>query len=205
MVASTTPTQPNMGKCVRKAVYILLIFLFWMETYLVMFPYKTKYVDLGDSIYPIYGLASAEHYTFDPKTGYSLIPHIKDDKQLITTDEYGFRTTKKYDPNLESIIFVGDSTVFGWGVKDSVTFPYKIATDYNVINMGVPAYSVAHIKEVLTKKVPKFNPKIVFVSILWPWKPFDSYSNEDAWKEIDIFPKKTCRWVKLTRKDARHY
>ncbi|MFT5170340.1 MAG: hypothetical protein ACI9BD_000107 [Candidatus Marinamargulisbacteria bacterium] len=36
------------------------------------------------------------------------------------------------------------------------------------------------------EKVSQYKPKVVFVCILWPWKPFKSYSNHDAWKEIDF-------------------
>jgi len=161
-------------------------------------PYNIRYVKLGEAVYPLYGLASKFHYTFDPEIGYALIPNMDDKKQLITTDQYGFRTTgKAVDPNRESIIFVGDSTVFGWGVKDASVFSHQIAQkngleNFNIINMGVPSYSIGHIKEVLEKKVPNFNPKIVFVAILWPWKPFSSYSTTDAWKEVDYeFYKKT--------------
>lgn len=161
-------------------------------------PYNIKYVNIAGAIYPLYGLASRSHYTFDSETGYALIPNIHDEKQLITTNKYGFRTTgRTIDLNRESIIFVGDSTVFGWGVKDSSAFCYQIAQkkeleDFNIINMGVPSYSLGHINEVLIKKVPNFKPKIVFIAILWPWKPFSDYSTRDAWKEVDYeFYRKT--------------
>ncbi len=157
-----------------------------------------RFTKIDNKIYSLQGLARPYHYTFDPITGYAMIPNIHDENQFITTDEYGFRATgREIELNKESIIFVGDSTVFGWGVKDTSAFPYLIAQDedlkeFNVINMGVPAYSAGHIVSVIKNKVPRFNPKIVFVSILWPWKPFGAYSSPRAWKEIDYdFYKKT--------------
>lgn len=179
----------------------LAVIFFIFEGYLRFFTSYSSpnFTKLGDRIYSLKGLARPEHYTFDPVTGYAMIPNIHDQAQLITTDQYGFRTTgRKIDLNKESIIFVGDSTVFGWGVQDTSTFPYLIAQnedlkEFNIINMGVPSYSIGHIVSVLKNKVPRFHPKIVFVSILWPYKPFDAYySSPNAWKEIDFdFYRKT--------------
>jgi hypothetical protein len=149
------------------------------------------FLNIAGKIYPVSGLAVPDHYTFDPVTGYSLIPNINDKKQQITTDKNGFRSTgREFDASKESIIFVGDSTVFGWGVKDTDTFVYILSQEntfknYNVINMGVPSYSVGHICQVLKYKVPTYNPHIVMVSILWPWKPYTSYSSPEAWKKVD--------------------
>lgn len=175
-------------------VFLTIVIVFFiLELYIRLFASYNfpSFTKIDDRIYSLKGLARPYHYTFDSITGYSMIPNIHDDNQSITTDEYGFRTTgRNIDLNRESIIFVGDSTVFGWGVKDTSTFPYLIAqnenlAEFNVINMGVPAYSLGHIVSVLENKVVRFKPKIVFVSILWPWKPFDAYSSPTAWKEVD--------------------
>lgn len=162
-------------------------------------PYEMpEFVNLSGHVYSLKGLTQPYHFTYDPIAGYSLIPDIKDQNQEIITDRYGFRSTgKPFNPEQESIIFVGDSTVFGWGVNDKAAFPYLIARNklldnLNVINMGVPSYSIGHITAVLKYKVPKFKPRIVFVAILWPWKPFSAYSTKDAWKNIDYeFYKRT--------------
>lgn len=146
----------------------------------------------ADFIYEQQGLTGPQHYTFDKDTGYSLIKDMNDTEQNIQTDPQGFRTSgKPIDQNKSSIIFVGDSTVFGWGVKNTDTYVYRLAqlpqfNDYNLINMGVPSYSLAHILEVIKNKVPLYKPKIVVVQILWPWKPFEAYSNPEAWKKIDL-------------------
>ena len=156
-------------------------------------PIRPKYITIGeDAIYPSEGLANPIHYTFDSISGYSLIPNINDIARQITTDQYGFRVTgRTYDESKSSIIFVGDSTVFGWAVKDTATFAYLLADrfahhDLNFINMGVPSYSLGHIGQVLKYKVPEYDPTLVFVSILWPWLPFNSYSNTEAWKTVDF-------------------
>jgi hypothetical protein len=172
----------------------VLLCLIIVEIFLrVTFSYKSlEFIKPGNSILPRYGHTLPDHFTFDPVTGYSLIPNIKDDERYITTDDHGFRTTgKQYVEGRPSVIFIGDSTVFGWGAKDEWSFPYllapgKILESYNVINMGVPSYSLGHIAAVLKNKVPLYNPKIVFVAILWPWKPFEAYSSASAWEKIDF-------------------
>jgi len=161
------------------------------EIYLRIVDFNSSYLKLGNRVYPAKGLAGEGHYTYDPLTGYALIPKMTDKTQEITTDENGFRITKTIDRKKKSIIFVGDSTVFGWGVADKDTFVFRLSEreklqKYNVINTGVPSYSLGHISAVLTQKVPLYNPKIVFVQILWPWKPFEAYSSPTAWKEIDF-------------------
>lgn len=141
---------------------------------------------------PTAGFPSAKEYTYDPITGYSLVPNINDGDRGITTDRNGFRiTSRSFDRGKKSVIFVGDSTVFGYLSPDKESYPYVLSqapelATYNVINMGVPGYSLAHITQVLKRKVPEFNPKVVVVGILWPWKPFEGYqSSPNAWKDID--------------------
>lgn len=153
--------------------------------------HKLSFTNITGKIYPLAGLTMPHHFTYDPVTGYALIPNIHDSRQAINTDSNGFRTVgRPIDPGKPSIIFVGDSTVFGWGVADEHTFVYLLGQqnfleEYNIINMGVPSYSLGHIVQVLKNKVSKFRPKIVVVAILWPWKPFTLYSNPQAWKNID--------------------
>lgn len=178
---------------------VLFFILGMLEVYFTFVrPYKrNQFVHLGNRIYPLAGLTRPEHFTSDSTSGYALIPNIQDAEQMITTDRYGFRTTGRfYDPQKDSIIFVGDSTVFGWGVKDSATFEYQIAqnldSSWNIINMGVPSYSLGHICSVLKQKALFFRPKIVFVAILWPWEPFTDYGSPEAWRKIDFdFYRKT--------------
>lgn len=176
---------------VTACLTVLLCFLILEGFFRWRHPFVSNYANLNGTIYS-QGITSPEHYTFDPLTGYSLIPSIVDREAFITTDQYGLRITgRPVDIARKSVIFVGDSTVFGWGVKDTKNFVYLISQsqdlkEFNVINMGVPAYSLGHIKAVLENKVARFNPALVFVQILWPWKPFDAYSSRDAWRTVDF-------------------
>ena len=148
-----------------------------------------------------HGWTSNYHYTYDPVTGYSLIPNMVDAKHCITTDANGNRIpARPYDKNKPTIIFVGDSSVFGAGVCDNENYVYLLGADpelgkkYNFVNMGVASYSLGHIDQVLRQKVQKYHPAAVFVAILWPWKAFNDYGGGDNWKKVNydfykkIFP-----------------
>ena len=136
-----------------------------------------------------------DHYKYDPLTGYSLQSNIKDEYRDIYTNGFGNRTTKRpFDSTKESIVIIGDSTVFGWGAKNSETFPYLLSKDdrfncFNIVNLGVPSYSLANIKNTIKFKAKNYNPRLVITSILWPWEPFNNsfYGPEPRkdWAEIN--------------------
>lgn len=179
----------------KKTYYLKIIFinlalcLIAIEIILQLVNYNGFFM-MG--VYKNDGMTLNEHFTFDTITGYSLIKNITDQTASITTDENGNRiSSKKFSKNLKSIVFVGDSTVFGYGVKDDETFIYKLSNDpyfqdYNLVNLGVPSYSIGHIAAVLKNKVKKYNPAIVIVAVLWPWKAFEHYGGENNWLTIDF-------------------
>lgn len=167
------------------------ISVLFIELFLTLF-YEQKL----SGPYKLDGLTVNKHFTFNGITGYSLVPNISDNKRSIHTDAFGFRkTSRAYDASKKSIIFVGDSTVFGWGVKDEETFVYKLSIDpvfdrFNVINMGVPSYSLSNIVATIRNVVPKYNPEIVVISVLWPWGPVNKMKNkgmrDDYWEILDL-------------------
>ena len=113
------------------------------------------------------------HYTYDEKVGYTLRPNIKDALRSINTDSKANRVVKyPFDPNKRTVAFIGDSTVFGYLVKDGESFPYLLSEKnpkLNIVNMGVPAYGVENIEATLEYKLEELKPEVVFVSILWPF------------------------------------
>jgi hypothetical protein len=145
--------------------------------------------------YKIDGITTPSLFTFDPVTGYAPIPNIRDRQRGISTDEFGNRiTARPFDKGKQSIVLVGDSSVFGWGVRDEQTFAYKLAKDprfseYNIVDTGVPSYSLGHIAAVIKDKAARYNPALVVVAVLWPWKAFDfagEYGSSEGWKAIDF-------------------
>ena len=82
-------------------------------------------IEVGYKLIPvsisIFGKAGSKQYTYDDITGYSLRRNISDQVLGINTDQFGNRNTaRKYDKKKKSILFVGDSSVFGWGVRETV-------------------------------------------------------------------------------------
>ena len=134
-------------------------------------------------------------YTYDPYTGYSLIKNIRDHYLKVNTDYLGNRSTSlPYDPKKQSILLIGDSTTFGWLASDQETFAYKLSQAkefrcYNVVNLGVPSYSLGQISNVIKYKAPQYKPVLIATSILWPWKAFnDSFygpNPDKSWRSVD--------------------
>ena len=68
------------------------------------------------------------YFMIDPKLHWKLRPNteVKFLDTLVTTNEYGFRSEPVDDPE-GGILFLGDSTPFGWKVQQSECFPSQIA------------------------------------------------------------------------------
>ena len=153
--------------------------LFFISIFPSIFLIEVGYKLIPESI-SIFGKAGSKQYTYDDITGYSLRRNISDQVLGINTDQFGNRNTaRKYDKKKKSILFVGDSTVFGWGVRDEDSYVYLLSKKpkfacFNIINLGVPSYSLGNIKEVIDNKSLQYDPLIIFTSITWPWKPFES-------------------------------
>ena len=157
---------------------------------------------LPRSSYSRDGKAGFPQYTYDNITGYSLRKNINDNFISVETDSYGNRKAfRDFDPQKKSIVLIGDSTVFGWGVRDEQTFAYKIGQNekfscLNIVNLGVPSYSLGNISEVIKYKANEYNPAIIFTAVLWPWKafeaPFYGPNPKDDWKKVnkEYFKKK---------------
>ncbi len=86
-----------------------------------------------------------------------------------TIDSQGLRLSDNTEDgdNTKSILFFGDSFMFGWGVKDTETIPYQVGlktNNYTVYNFGFIAYGPNHmlasiengIVETVVKKRPVF-------------------------------------------------
>jgi lysophospholipase L1-like esterase len=71
---------------------------------------------------------------------------------------------------------MGESTTFGWRVRDDETYPYHLMRELNrtapsiyVVNGGVPSYTSAqvyrYLKEILEGKI--LSPRAVVIDIMW--------------------------------------
>ncbi len=89
----------------------------------------------------------------------------------IFIDDYGYRVpykNYKYNNSNKSMIFIGDSTTFGNGVKEENTFVGRVRKDlgdWNIYNTSVPGYQVKHFRENLSTINNFNNIKKVFYFI----------------------------------------
>lgn len=102
----------------------------------------------------------------DEELGYLHRPNSK--KEYITINSLGFRGPEPVEGR-DNIICVGDSHVFGFGVGNEETWPYKLQKalndEYNVINMSLLAYE--HCREIvlLNRYLEELKPKIVIFGV----------------------------------------
>jgi hypothetical protein len=95
----------------------------------------------------------------------------------ISTDEWGFRRgTHKTNPGCPTIVFIGDSVPFGWGVPDTETLPSKVfdrmqrkGDNRCVINAAIPGFTLFQtIARFEQEIVGKFNAEVVYLQVYDP-------------------------------------
>ena len=102
---------------------------------------------------------------------------------LIYTDNNGFRTEKENQNKESSILAIGDSWTFGYGVNGDETFPYLLSRllDQPIHNSGVPAFGSASTYVYAKSNIKKLKPNLIiyFTQGLWrrspcikPWKDY---------------------------------
>jgi hypothetical protein len=121
----------------------------------------------------------------------------------IAIDAYGFRRgAQSTNPDCPSVIFIGDSVPFGWGVSDRASMPSKLfeylqkANDRRcVINAAIPSYSLFQAVARFEREIwGKFKSDSVYLQIYDPvygfahfgaqWGPELDWSTEPATSSI---------------------
>jgi hypothetical protein len=121
----------------------------------------------------------------------------------ITIDAYGFRRgAQSTNPDCPSIIFIGDSVPFGWGVSDRASMPSKLFENLQkvndtrcVINAADPGYSLFQAVARFELEISgKFKGDCVYLQIYEPvygfvhfgaqWRPERDWSTEPAISSI---------------------
>jgi hypothetical protein len=112
----------------------------------------------------------------------------------IYTDNYGFRTDKFGNTSLSSILAIGDSWTFGYGVNGDETYPYFLSKllDEPVHNSGVPAYGSASNYLYAKSNIEKIKPKTVIYLTLGMYarsnckKPWRDYVKKGLESRLSI-------------------
>lgn len=102
----------------------------------------------------------------------------------VTTNTWGLRGARDYKEdrprNSKRILVLGDSFVFGWGVRDNETLTAQIESqvpNLEALNLGVPGYGIDQIYLSFLKIGTVFRPDYVFIGIY----------QEDFWRATRAF------------------
>lgn len=102
----------------------------------------------------------------------------------LATNNFGFRGTRNYErkrpAGIKRIMVLGDSFIFGWGVRDHETFSAQMELEnpnLEVINLGVAGYGLDQISLSFKKIGEPFRPDFVFIGIF----------PEDFWRATRAF------------------
>jgi len=95
---------------------------------------------------------------------------------VIESNREGFRTrnlSKAKEPGVYRILFLGDSTTFGWGVEQDERFSDLLekrlnaggsGIHYEIVNLGLPGYSSYHGRIILDRYGLRYSPDMVILS-----------------------------------------
>ena len=114
----------------------------------------------------------------NPRIVYELRPNLDSVRflgQPLSTNSMGFRgkPIPEKDPRSVRIVGIGDSVMFGWGVRDEQTYLSILAAKLNtkfpqnvweVINTAVPGYNTAMEIETLKAKGLRLKPDVVIIN-----------------------------------------
>jgi lysophospholipase L1-like esterase len=108
----------------------------------------------------------------NPDISYELKPNIREKayRNIVTTEEHGFRSPA-LSPSKKTIALLGDSITFGYGVADDETLAAQMSKElnntYNVLNTGVPGYTLGQELATYKEKVKKMNPSALVLIFYW--------------------------------------
>ena len=118
---------------------------------------------------------------FDPEIGWVYVPNQSTIQQFLPgypeiplySDSIGSRVGApglQHYPSAPTVIFVGGSFTYGYGLPYKETFPGKIESmpgfPYQVVNLGVEAYGTDQALLLLKRHFSKFNTKLVVYTFI---------------------------------------
>ena len=107
----------------------------------------------------------------------------------IRTDSLGCRTGIAAPDSAKTILFIGDSMIFGLGLPDSSTIPSLLQEELNhsipqspvhVINAGVIGYDLQRYHYQLQRLIPVIKPDLILVGLCYN----DLLPNEDPYGDV---------------------
>ena len=120
-------------------------------------------------------IRGTQYVVSHPRRGFALREGYRSEK--VNVDSRGFRGSGGDAAEGCTALFLGESTVFGWKVRDGLTIPALAGEELaksacenaTVINAGVPSYTssqvLLYLRELLER--PDIRPDLVMVSVMW--------------------------------------
>ncbi len=144
-----------------------------------------------------------------PLRGFALKPGFSNGMYSVNRQGFRGRDFPESIGKKKRILTLGESTTFGWGVKEDETYPFFLMHRFTetddsvyVVNGGVPSYTssqtLAYLKEILIKG--DLRPDIVVINILWNdiW-----YSTVSNWHPDILIYQKPPSWITWFTQNSR--
>ena len=164
--------------------FILICFVatvFWIFSVLFRGYVLFDVINYHSTWYKNHLHTDANMVSTDKLRGYALTPNARgnmlakyDVSAQFRHDDQGFRIrnnkSASADDNNSLWLFLGDSFTYGLLVESEEAFPYLIGEELkvNIINAGVPGYSLAQILVQAYEVIPQYKPDVVVVQYS-PW------------------------------------
>ena len=157
-------------------VTILVCFLILETTARIVLPYSSERENIYETI-----------YEYDSTLGWKAKPHvvvnfsIPAGTTVVRTNADGFRT-HEFSPTTESIVVLGDSQTWGYGVENNETFPAQLEqrVDATVFNLGMTGYGTVQQYLALQEHIDTLQPDTVILAIFINDFTENVFSNNDV-------------------------
>lgn len=173
-----------------KSKHLKIITPIWAANDINFFAARGIYRDILANNFPAQAANWMRYFEEAPYVGYRLKPDLnirifntvnkrevtKGHKVSIYSNSLGFRSPE-ISPKKESgtyrIVFIGDSTTFGWGVNQDERFSELLqkrlnveakCNRYEIINLGIPGYTSLHALHSFTRFAIPYSPDLVICS-----------------------------------------
>ena len=110
-----------------------------------------------------------------PQRGFELVPGYRSEKYRINGRGLrGADIEANPVPRPWTIVAIGESTTFGWGVREGADYPSQLALVISelgyrarVINAGIPSYTSTQIRLLLDEMLEDYTPEVTLISLQW--------------------------------------
>ncbi|MFZ5478210.1 MAG: SGNH/GDSL hydrolase family protein [Myxococcota bacterium] len=156
----------------------------------------------GDPVGPVYNLRPGIRWTLEPDLFQKPFPMVETKRFFrVTTNADGLRGMDTPGPEggASTLLMLGDSTIFGWGVDDGEDVPSALESALRahgkavrVVNGGQPGYSTVQSYMLLREVGLRYEPDLVLLE--FSLHDFRSATTPDS-RAIDAATSETDYWL----------